>query len=467
MYKKLMGAVALWLAASGAIAGIPVEISPDYAEILINKTIEFPSKEHLAQMLFPTENHDTFFARVTADNPGATVESYRTADLDRDDYSHVIRYGEVRGKWSHWFSLPPNDTSRVLLFVRPPANARGRIKLEVLRFGKRTADQRKGLADFIRIPLDSLDDVYDIPKFKVVVKPCGAINAFSAPDITICSELVADLLEKDAADALPVVVLHEVGHTLLNLWGLPGWDNEDVVDEFAGSLIVSVRPQALSAMAKWLGSQDSLSAAAVQLSQDERHSIPIQRARNFERMVAEAAAAQKGTLTPTQRRWFALLEPHAKAARPDTNSKQSANEGARQRRDAGAIALAKMVAASGVCERLIINGVDATNLCGNNVIRMVYTNGRSSFVVSTTNKVPLAFSTGLEEPSEAGATFPIDKVSIWHTSADDMENVPAHGKCLVFGAGATKILQCDMATDSNGALSGIRLRFRDWETIKQ
>ncbi|WP_167884702.1 DUF4344 domain-containing metallopeptidase [Cupriavidus oxalaticus] len=463
MLQKFFGLATLCLCTTTAFAKIPVEVSPAYAQIVINQTEELPTKNGFGQVVYPTKTRDIYSVKVTTDGPGVTVETYRTQDLDRNDYSKVVRLGEVRGKWSGFVEFPPGETSGKLIFVRPPANGKVKARLEVTRLGTRTVEQRKAIEDFMRIPLDVLDEIYSLPKFKVVVKPCGTVNAFSAPDITICTELIADLFEKDASEALPVMVMHEVGHTLLNLWGMPGWDNEDVVDEFAGSLMVSSRPQAVRAMAKWLRSLDSLSAAALQLSRDERHSIPVQRARNFERLLADAAQTPKGQFTPTQKRWFTLLGDHVKAERREANTTPSV---AQPSATTQANAPAEMTVASGVCERLTMAGSDATKLCSNNVLRMKYQSGRSSFVVATTNKVPLAFATGPEERTEGGgSTFAVDTISVWHTSASDMEFLPAHGKCIVRPVGESKILQCDLVTDSNGALHGVQLRFREWEPL--
>jgi hypothetical protein len=153
------------------------------------------------------------------------------------------------------------------------------------------------------IPLKALDVDYVLPDINVSVKPCGASNASSARTaVVICSELLAELRSRHLEGALRSIVLHEVAHTLLNMWGLPGYENEELADEFAA---VRQRrdPEGLAAFVQWLSQQDSTSEALEQLINGDTHPISIQRTRNIK------AASENPQLLE---RWERLLSPHAR-----------------------------------------------------------------------------------------------------------------------------------------------------------
>jgi hypothetical protein len=153
------------------------------------------------------------------------------------------------------------------------------------------------------LPLKALDVDYVLPEINVSVKPCGSSNASSARTVVvICSELLAELRSRHLVGALRSIVLHEVAHTLLNIWGLPGYENEELADEFAA---VRQRrdPNGLADFVQWLGQQDSTSEALEQLINGDRHPISIQRTRNIK------AASENPQLLE---RWERLLSAHAK-----------------------------------------------------------------------------------------------------------------------------------------------------------
>jgi Putative metallopeptidase len=128
----------------------------------------------------------------------------------------------------------------------------------------------------------ALKTAFVFPDFQISVRHCGVVNAFSNPNITLCSELIDELSRQNLPGALEFVLFHELGHTLLRTWGLPLWDNEDAADEFATVFMMMFKLQqgALQA-AQWWASQSATTADAVaKLYMDDRHSLSPQRARN-------------------------------------------------------------------------------------------------------------------------------------------------------------------------------------------
>ena len=127
-----------------------------------------------------------------------------------------------------------------------------------------------------------LGEVFVFPSFRLNVRHCGMENAFSNPNITICTELVETLTDQHLDQALEFVFFHELGHTLLRQWGYPLWDNEDAADEFAAvMLILAKRQQAALQAAQWWASQTNQQEALSKLWIDDRHTVSPQRARNI------------------------------------------------------------------------------------------------------------------------------------------------------------------------------------------
>jgi hypothetical protein len=158
---------------------------------------------------------------------------------------------------------------------------------------------------WLDVPLKALDVDYVLPKINVSVKPCGAANASSVRSVVvICSELLAELKNRHLERALSSIVLHEVAHTLLNLWDLPGYENEELADEFA-AVRQQRDPEGLAAFVQWLAQQDSAREALEQVMNGDRHPVSVQRVRNIN-------AASGNPQLP--QRWERLLSPHARPA---------------------------------------------------------------------------------------------------------------------------------------------------------
>lgn len=171
------------------------------------------------------------------------------------------------------------------------------------------AAQRQ-LKEQMELIFAALKEEFVFPDFNIHVTPCGQANAFSSPDITLCIELMMELVQGGRGNALMGVFLHELAHTLLNIWGMPGYDNEDIADEFAAVVLLNddksdIGGQVLSDMITWFSQQDSKAQAVAILAQGDRHAPSIQRVRNLERIMANPA--------PVITRWNRLLYQHMTA----------------------------------------------------------------------------------------------------------------------------------------------------------
>ncbi|MGH8307646.1 MAG: DUF4344 domain-containing metallopeptidase [Gammaproteobacteria bacterium] len=140
--------------------------------------------------------------------------------------------------------------------------------------------------------------------FNIHVQPCGIPNAFSSPDITICYELMDQLIEQHETDALSFVIFHEMGHSLMNVWGLPDYNNEDMADQFAAALLLRSKGgvESLDKAIEWFSSQNFLRQAQYMLAHGDPHSLSVQRVRNIQGYIANPS--------PMEKRWDHIFYPH-------------------------------------------------------------------------------------------------------------------------------------------------------------
>lgn len=171
------------------------------------------------------------------------------------------------------------------------------------------SDQQKLSSSFSAM-YTSLKQNLTFPDFNIRVEPCGQVNAFSetfgSGDIHYCTEMITNILGTNNQGAFIFIFLHEVGHSLLGLWGIPGNNNEDIADEFATYIMMSGGPNGyamLDRSMEFWQNRDSAAEAMNMVKNGDRHSLSIQRIRNIKENV------QRGTAFI--QRWNQLLYPHS------------------------------------------------------------------------------------------------------------------------------------------------------------
>jgi hypothetical protein len=105
--------------------------------------------------------------------------------------------------------------------------------------------------------------------------------------------------------AITAVLFHEMGHTLMNLWGYPNFGNEDNADQFATIMLLKfgeTGKQALYEWIQWYADHDSRAQAEHMLLSGDTHSLSIQRIRNIQASMQNSA--------DLMRRWNNILYPH-------------------------------------------------------------------------------------------------------------------------------------------------------------
>jgi len=145
--------------------------------------------------------------------------------------------------------------------------------------------------------------------FNIHIEPCGQVNAFSESsttgDIHICTELMDNIEKSKNTGALYFIFLHELGHTLLGLWNLPGNNNEDMADEFATYVMLQGGAFAgiqLERSLDFWRNRDATAEAINMIQNGDRHSLSVQRIRNIDENIRNSRAFNM--------RWSQQIYPH-------------------------------------------------------------------------------------------------------------------------------------------------------------
>jgi len=280
-----------------------VDVSTNYSAIDHSQTKRLLRGESVFIGLNqPKELPDRYHAAVRVKGGAIRVIAFDGRDIEANHLKPSYLMDQRLGSMAR-LNLPivPTKAGVGVWFVNPNPDAVD-VSVTIFRTGQRSPEVAAGVQQLLEGTIRAIEASYELPQFKVSVRPCGTANAFSAPDIVICTELIADLVSKDLTYAIIPILLHEVGHTLLTLWGLPGHNNEDMVDDFAAAFLAAESPETLGDLIKWLDARDSGEEAILQLVQGGRHTLSIQRARNLRETLKQPEKVM--------RRWARLLAPY-------------------------------------------------------------------------------------------------------------------------------------------------------------
>lgn len=221
-------------------------------------------------------------------------QPYRADGVQKGVAPFAIR-GAVRTQGNYYLVI---DNSYALLVDK-------RVVVTVKMINKLPDSAVEHMKSTLEKMYGSLKQNLVFPDFNIHVRPCGQANAFSSltsGDIVLCTEMISRLASKPGA--LLGVLSHELGHTLLNLWGLPGGDDEDVADEFA--LVVLLEKEdggkAIEEYAAYFERGNAEKEAEFKLRTGDRHSLSVQRIRNIREHTTHASALFQ--------RWNKQLYPH-------------------------------------------------------------------------------------------------------------------------------------------------------------
>jgi hypothetical protein len=290
---------------SSSCAQISVEVSNRYSAIQYATSRILERGETEGTNLLPTTYGDSYVAKLVVKGSPVRLIVVDLRDvISKNGQPNFLLDREVSG--SAVINLPKIPSQKGMgLVLTNRAELPTSLDLTLLREGTRPDSVVNPVKRFVEIPIEALGHYYNLPKLTVRVAPCGLANAYSSPDVVICTELIGEVFEKGMSEALYPILLHELAHSLLNLWGLPAYDNEDVADEFAAIFLAQANMgSAVDQLIRWLEEKDSATEAIIQMTYGDRHTISIQRARNLKAALAKSDALAQ--------RWGRILAPYAK-----------------------------------------------------------------------------------------------------------------------------------------------------------
>lgn len=172
-----------------------------------------------------------------------------------------------------------------------------------------TDEYRQQFKTAIEDLLLGIHKTFNAPEFDINIAPCRTKNAFSTVKgghITLCSELIFGTMLENNQGAFLSVLLHELGHTLLNLWGEPHYTNEKTADEFAIAFLLMIPDNkgeaAIHDWIAWFKDNQYLEGEISAMLSGDQHPLTAQRVAAIEQILLS-----RGDF---QRRWANALYPH-------------------------------------------------------------------------------------------------------------------------------------------------------------
>jgi hypothetical protein len=277
--RRILATITLLLTflATPCVAQVTVKVSPEYRSIYsVEEVLVEPRKINSIRLdrNYFRDRYQVFFD--SSSSISFIVLDGRDAEADNPNPTPLLRRNLV-GKGSFVIETPPSNSGAIASLLNSNSYP-AKVNLRIDRIGTRPESIRKQIRNIVDIPFRSLSVIYDLPPITVTVRPCGQINAFSSPDITVCTELMADLDDKGVPNALLPILLHELAHSLLYIWKIPGYEDEKLADEFAVVLLSKASPESIEDLIRWFEKQDSISENIIRLVATDKHPLSLQRA---------------------------------------------------------------------------------------------------------------------------------------------------------------------------------------------
>lgn len=307
----LLFAASISFAFSSAPASAKITVNADYnAEVISGHTHHVEAGSWLA-VPFQATGRGTISATVTVEGVfGALGDAFICSERDVRNFQNN-RPNACRG------AAQFSGSAELQRKVAAPGNYfilmdnRGNLftsktyQIWVSSPQQFTAAQRDSIRDFLQAFENDVIADYKLPPFNLTVESCGMANAFSNGrngDITFCSELVAEIVSMGKPGALAAILLHELGHSALSLWGLPNYANEETADEVATYMMMREGGESLlSDFISYWSTKNSWNEAQHIIQNGGTHPLSAQRARNIEHNIKLGRAFTS--------RWNRLLYP--------------------------------------------------------------------------------------------------------------------------------------------------------------
>jgi len=184
-------------------------------------------------------------------------------------------------------------------------------------------ETRQELQSDLELASTQIQEMFLVKKFDINFISCKMANAFSSigsGDITLCSELLFDVIQKHNIEAFIGIMAHEMGHTFMQLWGSPHASNEKSADEMAVALIfimdkidpitkgktkpeIDISPEKIiRGFIEYFDNGDNLLNEVQAAHLGDQHQLSVQRVNNIRAIMMSPA--------PFVKRWTKEIYPH-------------------------------------------------------------------------------------------------------------------------------------------------------------
>lgn len=269
---------------------IEVSVSPEFRQIYYVYEGYLTRGESISTALAEfDEGKDAYVVQTRVNGPGLSLvivdDRDRQANNSNPDF---LEERLLNGQEEFTLQPAPSDQGTIM-YVANTTDRPVLLSIRIDRSGHRPASVTEPLAEYMSLLPRAVAAEYRVPDLRIEVKPCGFSNAIATQEqILFCSELVSDLVAHDEFEAISPILAHELAHKLLWSWKVPGWNDEDLADEFAGVIFSQINggPQGeIDALIQWLERRDPV---AESLARDlgDTHSLGIDRAMALRRILA-------------------------------------------------------------------------------------------------------------------------------------------------------------------------------------
>lgn len=277
--RRILLLLALSSHAFPASSETRIHVSDKFQSIYRTESVLIPPGGAYGIDLYKNEYNDSYISYIHTKSP--SIRLYLIDGRDRDSNNLNPRFiveKPVYGGLKLDISGPKSDSGFVLMlgnYSKSPA----KVFIRVDRIGKRPKPARDGIEDLLKIPFLSMEKFFYTPSIDVFVRPCGESNAYSTPNIVVCTELISELIDRGLFDAIYPILYHEMSHSYLRIWGFSGWENEDIADEFAA---VFSDKDHTAKFIKYFDGYDPVAELLMKIISNDRHSISVDRMRHLQ-----------------------------------------------------------------------------------------------------------------------------------------------------------------------------------------
>ena len=295
--------IAILLFSTNCNAQVKITVDSAYRHIFLSEKLTLPRGEITSIDLNSNKLGDHYESRYTTTAP-IKILLIKQKDIEGENPTpNFLLNQTLVGSGAKIIQVPANDQYAAII-LKNENNYAADSYIRIDRVGKRPQSSTRNIENILNITIDALSKTYNLPNIKIIAKPCGEVNAFSTPNIVICTELIGDLAEKGTIGAIHPILLHELAHSLMYLWKIGDYRNEDLADEFAMVLMAISTPDKLNDLIEWFNKRDSKSEILLKNINGSRHSLSKQRAENARRILQNPNELIE--------KWGKLMHPHKK-----------------------------------------------------------------------------------------------------------------------------------------------------------